>query len=177
MRVAATSASPTRSPERGRSTSSTCRAISNVELAWDVPEMASFYERLSSFCRLIRLDKRGQGMSDRVSGVPTLETRMDDVRAVMDAVGTRTPSTRAPVWRSSPARSGCKEPCRRCLLPRTYRSVRRWVLLARLPRTRHLARGERGVVAEEDRGKPRTRPKSGRSTGARGLGRASDLGP
>src|SRR5436190_2034042 len=61
--------------------------ISNVELAWEVPEMASFYERLSSFCRLIRFDKRGQGMSDRVSGVPTLETRMDDVRAVMDAVG------------------------------------------------------------------------------------------
>src|SRR5436190_9781104 len=64
-------------------------AVSNVELAWDVPEMASFYERLSSFCRLIRFDKRGQGMSDRVSGVPTLETRMDDVRAVMDAVGTQ----------------------------------------------------------------------------------------
>jgi class 3 adenylate cyclase/pimeloyl-ACP methyl ester carboxylesterase len=63
--------------------------ISNVELAWEVPEMASFYERLSSFCRLIRFDKRGQGMSDRVSGVPTLETRMDDVRAVMDAVGSQ----------------------------------------------------------------------------------------
>jgi class 3 adenylate cyclase len=46
-----------------------------------------FLERLSSFSRLIRFDKRGTGMSDRVSGAPTLETRMDDVRAVMDAVG------------------------------------------------------------------------------------------
>ena len=49
--------------------------ISNVELAWEVPEMASFYERLSSFCRLIRFDKRGQGMSDRVSGVPAAQRR------------------------------------------------------------------------------------------------------
>src|SRR5262249_46300819 len=41
----------------------------------------------SSFSRLIKFDKRGTGMSDPVSGAPTLETRMDDVRAVMDAVG------------------------------------------------------------------------------------------
>jgi class 3 adenylate cyclase/pimeloyl-ACP methyl ester carboxylesterase len=61
--------------------------VSHVELAWDVPGLAAFTRRLSSFCRLIRFDKRGTGMSDRVSGVPTLETRMDDVRAVMDAVG------------------------------------------------------------------------------------------
>jgi class 3 adenylate cyclase len=61
--------------------------VSHVELAWEVPGMAGFYRRISSFCRLIRFDKRGTGMSDRVSGVPTLETRMDDVRAVMDAVG------------------------------------------------------------------------------------------
>ena len=61
--------------------------ISHVELAWEVPSLAAFFERLSSFCRLIRFDKRGTGMSDRVSGVPTLETRMDDVRAVMDAAG------------------------------------------------------------------------------------------
>ena len=61
--------------------------VSHVELAWDVPGVAAFNRRLSSFCRLIRFDKRGTGMSDRVSGVPTLETRMDDVRAVMDAVG------------------------------------------------------------------------------------------
>ena len=61
--------------------------VSHVELEWDVPRMAEFSERLASFCRLIRFDKRGTGMSDRVADVPTLETRMDDVRAVMDAVG------------------------------------------------------------------------------------------
>jgi class 3 adenylate cyclase len=61
--------------------------VSHVELAWEVPGIAALIRRLSSFCRLIRFDKRGTGMSDRVSGVPTLETRMDDVRAVMDAAG------------------------------------------------------------------------------------------
>src|SRR5262245_61838126 len=62
-------------------------AVSHVELTWTVPDLASWYERLASFCRLIRFDKRGTGMSDRVSGAPCLETRMDDMRAVMDAVG------------------------------------------------------------------------------------------
>jgi class 3 adenylate cyclase len=61
--------------------------VSHVELEWQVPGMAAFHRRFASFCRLIRFDKRGTGMSDRVSGAPTLETRMDDVRAVMDAVG------------------------------------------------------------------------------------------
>jgi pimeloyl-ACP methyl ester carboxylesterase len=61
--------------------------VSHVELTWEVPGMAAFNRRLASFCRLIRFDKRGTGMSDRISGVPTLETRMDDVRAVMDAAG------------------------------------------------------------------------------------------
>jgi class 3 adenylate cyclase len=60
---------------------------SHVELMWTVPVARTLLERLSSFCRLIHLDKRGTGMSDRVAGVPTLETRMDDVRAVMDAAG------------------------------------------------------------------------------------------
>jgi class 3 adenylate cyclase len=60
---------------------------SHVELAWTVPDTAYFLTQLSSFCRLIRFDKRGQGMSDPVSGAATLETRMDDVRAVMDAAG------------------------------------------------------------------------------------------
>jgi pimeloyl-ACP methyl ester carboxylesterase len=45
------------------------------------------FERLASFARLIRFDKRGTGMSDQVSAATPLETRMDDVRAVMDAVG------------------------------------------------------------------------------------------
>jgi pimeloyl-ACP methyl ester carboxylesterase len=63
--------------------------VSNVEVAWEEPTMARFYERLAAFCRLILFDKRGTGMSDRVpdSMLPTLETRMDDVRSVCDAVG------------------------------------------------------------------------------------------
>jgi class 3 adenylate cyclase len=61
--------------------------VSHVELEWEVPMIAEFARRLSSFCRVIRFDKRGTGMSDRVGDVPTLETRMDDVRAVMDGAG------------------------------------------------------------------------------------------
>ena len=63
--------------------------VSHLELHWKMATFAPFLERLSSFCRLIRFDKRGTGMSDPVSGAPTLETRMDDVRAVMDAVGSK----------------------------------------------------------------------------------------
>jgi class 3 adenylate cyclase len=63
--------------------------ISNVELAWEEPHLRRFLERLASFSRLILFDKRGTGLSDRVSSndLPTLEQRMDDVRAVMDAAG------------------------------------------------------------------------------------------
>jgi pimeloyl-ACP methyl ester carboxylesterase len=63
--------------------------ISNVEAMWELPRMARFLERLGSFSRLIVFDKRGTGMSDPVplESLPTLEERMDDVRAVMDAVG------------------------------------------------------------------------------------------
>lgn len=61
--------------------------VSHLEMDWASPEIAGFLERLSSFCRLIRLDKRGTGLSDPVFGVPTLEERMEDVRAVMDEVG------------------------------------------------------------------------------------------
>ena len=63
--------------------------ISHVEVAWESPALASFYLRLASFCRLILFDKRGTGLSDRVpeDRLPTLEQRMDDVRAVMEAVG------------------------------------------------------------------------------------------
>jgi class 3 adenylate cyclase len=63
--------------------------LSNLtEQAWHGPT-AEFFERLSGFSRLIVFDKRGTGLSDRVSGVPDLETRMDDVRAVMDVVGSK----------------------------------------------------------------------------------------
>jgi class 3 adenylate cyclase len=61
--------------------------VSNVEYGWEEPTLERFYTRLASFCRLIIFDKRGTGLSDRVSGVPDLETRMDDIRAIMDAVG------------------------------------------------------------------------------------------
>jgi pimeloyl-ACP methyl ester carboxylesterase len=63
--------------------------VSHVELRWNVPSFARGLEQLASFSRLILFDKRGTGMSDRVSGAPTLEARMDDLRAVMDAVGSR----------------------------------------------------------------------------------------
>jgi pimeloyl-ACP methyl ester carboxylesterase len=62
-------------------------AFSHVELNWTVPNRAAFHLRLASFCRLIMFDKRGTGMSDRAQGIANLETRMDDVRAVMDAAG------------------------------------------------------------------------------------------
>lgn len=64
-------------------------AASHVEICWEVPVFRAMFERLGSFARVIHFDKRGTGMSDRVVGVPTLETRMDDVRAVMDAAGSR----------------------------------------------------------------------------------------
>jgi class 3 adenylate cyclase len=61
--------------------------VSNLENYWDEPRSAHFLERLASFSRLIWFDKRGTGLSDRSVPVPTLEQRMDDVRGVMDTVG------------------------------------------------------------------------------------------
>src|SRR6201995_551199 len=66
----------------------------HLELQWEAPPLARFFERLSSFARLILFDKRGTGLSDPVTEVPTLEQRVDDVRAVMDAAG----SERAPMF-------------------------------------------------------------------------------
>src|SRR5215468_1740452 len=59
--------------------------ISNLELQWQDPSQARYFRRLASFSRLIMFDKRGTGLSDR-TGIASLEERMDDVRAVMDAV-------------------------------------------------------------------------------------------
>jgi class 3 adenylate cyclase len=59
----------------------------HLELVWENPPQARFFERLASMGRLLLFDKRGTGMSDRFVGAPTLETRMDDIRAVMDASG------------------------------------------------------------------------------------------
>ena len=61
--------------------------VSHLKYVWELPQLASFLNRLASFSRLILFDKRGSGMSDRVHPMPTLEQRMDDVRAVMDAAG------------------------------------------------------------------------------------------
>jgi pimeloyl-ACP methyl ester carboxylesterase/DNA-binding CsgD family transcriptional regulator len=63
--------------------------VSHLAYVWELPAMAAFLNRLASFSRLILFDKRGCGMSDRVHPLPTLEQRMDDVRAVMDAVGSK----------------------------------------------------------------------------------------
>jgi pimeloyl-ACP methyl ester carboxylesterase len=60
--------------------------LSVFESAWDGPA-AETLSRLASFSRVILFDKRGTGLSDRASGIPDFETRMDDIRAVMDAVG------------------------------------------------------------------------------------------
>ena len=60
-------------------------AGSHVEIFWEEPSVARYLRRLASFSRLILFDKRGAGMSDGIEGVPTLEQRMDDLRAVMDA--------------------------------------------------------------------------------------------
>jgi len=61
--------------------------LSHVDLLWDSPAMAHFVRRLGSFARVILFDRRGVGLSDPAGGAPTLEERMDDVRAVMDAAG------------------------------------------------------------------------------------------
>jgi pimeloyl-ACP methyl ester carboxylesterase/DNA-binding winged helix-turn-helix (wHTH) protein len=63
--------------------------VSHLEYFWKEPHFAAFLGRLASFSRLILFDKRGTGLSDRVplSELPTLEQRMEDVRAVMDVVG------------------------------------------------------------------------------------------
>lgn len=63
--------------------------LSNVEVFWEEPRVARFLQKLASFSRLIIFDKRGTGLSDRVTNTPTLEERMDDVRAVMDTIGSR----------------------------------------------------------------------------------------
>jgi pimeloyl-ACP methyl ester carboxylesterase len=61
--------------------------ISHLDLGWEDPLRAAFYRRLASFSRLILFDKRGTGLSERDERSSTLEERMDDVRAVMDAAG------------------------------------------------------------------------------------------
>lgn len=61
--------------------------VSHVEFLHEFVGYTAFLRRLSSFARVVTFDKRGQGLSDRISGAPSLEQRIDDVRAVMDTIG------------------------------------------------------------------------------------------
>ena len=61
--------------------------VSHVENSWDEPRLARWLNKLGGFCRVICFDKRGTGLSDRVAHLPHMDERMDDLRAVMDAVG------------------------------------------------------------------------------------------
>jgi class 3 adenylate cyclase len=63
--------------------------VSHVEFSHERPGYTSFLRRLSKFSRVVTFDKRGQGLSDRTSGAPSLEERVDDVRAIMDDIGAR----------------------------------------------------------------------------------------
>src|ERR1700694_5021201 len=63
--------------------------ISHVEFTHEMAGYTAFLRRLSTFSRVVTFDKRGQGLSDRISGAPSLEQRMDDVRAVMDDIGSQ----------------------------------------------------------------------------------------
>src|ERR1700744_4760803 len=63
--------------------------VSHVEFLHELPGYTAFLRRLAGFARVVTFDKRGQGLSDRMAGAPSLEVRMDDVRAVMDTVGSK----------------------------------------------------------------------------------------
>src|SRR5690348_9098328 len=63
--------------------------VSHLEYQWEEPHFARYLTRLATFSRVITFDKRGTGLSDRDVEDPTLEARMDDIRAVMDAVGSK----------------------------------------------------------------------------------------
>jgi class 3 adenylate cyclase len=62
-------------------------SLTHLEVNWELPQFRRYCERLAEFTRLVCFDKRGMGMSDRVPGTATLEERMDDIRAIMDAIG------------------------------------------------------------------------------------------
>ncbi len=62
--------------------------VSNIDMMWTEPRLAAFLKKLTKYSRLILFDKRGTGLSDRMTDFSTFEERMDDIRAVMDAVGT-----------------------------------------------------------------------------------------
>src|SRR5438552_9085256 len=61
---------------------------SHLDLQWEEPESVRAMERFASFCRMIRFDRRGTGLSDTADQALTLEQQVDDLEAVLDAVGT-----------------------------------------------------------------------------------------
>src|SRR5271166_3469242 len=63
--------------------------VSHLEFSHELPGYTEFLKGLASFARVIVFDKRGNGLSDRIAGAPTLEERIDDIPAVMDAVGSK----------------------------------------------------------------------------------------
>ncbi len=63
--------------------------VSNIDIFWEEPTVVRFFEGLAKFSRVLLFDKRGTGLSDRVTGIPTLEDRMDDVRGVMNAADSK----------------------------------------------------------------------------------------
>jgi class 3 adenylate cyclase/pimeloyl-ACP methyl ester carboxylesterase len=77
--------------------------VGNIEIAHETPHVVAFYDRMARFARLMTFDRRGTGLSDRPREAATLETRMDDVRAVLDAVG----SERAVLFGTFEAASMC----------------------------------------------------------------------
>jgi class 3 adenylate cyclase len=116
--------------------------VTHAELQWKVGAWAEFFERLGRFARVITFDKRGTGMSDRGVGIPDIEERMDDIRAVMDAAG----AERAALLGTSDGGTMC------ALFAATY-PERCWglVLWSSLPRYRFAADYRGGVTEEEMR--------------------------
>ncbi len=100
-------------------------AVSHLDLWWEDPYSVRLFERMSSFCRLILFDKRGTGLSDRPTAVATLEERIDDIRAVMDAAGSQSAHVLGPSEGGSMA----------CLFAATYpERVRSLILYGTKPR-------------------------------------------
>jgi class 3 adenylate cyclase/pimeloyl-ACP methyl ester carboxylesterase len=114
--------------------------VTHVELQWKVRQWAEFNERLGRLGRVIVFDKRGTGMSDRTVGIPDIEARMDDIRAVMDAAG----SERAALIGMSDGGTMC------ALFAATYPD-RCWALIlwGSMPRY-HFAPDYRGGLTEEE---------------------------
>jgi class 3 adenylate cyclase/pimeloyl-ACP methyl ester carboxylesterase len=116
--------------------------MSNLVYGWESPRWRDFYERLASFSRLILFDKRGTGLSDYSGGFPTLETRMEDVRAVLDAVDS-----------GKTVLLGAHEGCAMaCLFAATY-PERTTALVLFQPASKGAGDPDEAVVTEEEWGR------------------------